>query len=93
MNEGNFNTVLMDAVIDGFDKYKSMAEQVIGSDKVQEEFAKIIRFQSEDHFEPNARVALPTLRHQTSRPVIRSKRCVARRASLHPIAVTSGTRF
>jgi type I restriction enzyme, R subunit len=39
---GDFNTVLMDAVIDGLDNYKSMAEQVMESDKVKQEFAKII---------------------------------------------------
>ena len=39
---GDFNTVLMDNVIDGLDKYKSMAEQVMASDRVKDEFAKIV---------------------------------------------------
>ncbi len=30
---GHFNTVLMDAVINGLDNYKSMAAQVTASDK------------------------------------------------------------
>jgi len=39
---GDFNTVLMDAVIDGLDNYQAMAEQVMGSEKVKQEFSKII---------------------------------------------------
>jgi type I restriction enzyme R subunit len=39
---GDFKNVLMDNVIDGLDKYQSMAEQVMASPKVKEEFAKIV---------------------------------------------------
>jgi hypothetical protein len=39
---GDFKNVLMDNVIDGLDKYQSMAEQVMSSDRVKEEFAKIV---------------------------------------------------
>jgi len=37
----DFNTVLI-CVIDGLDNYKSMAEQVMESEKVKQEFAKVI---------------------------------------------------
>jgi hypothetical protein len=33
---------MMDAVIDGLDKYQSMAEQVMSNDKVKQDFAKIV---------------------------------------------------
>src|SRR5438046_2027730 len=39
---GDFNAILMDNVIDGMDKYQSMAEQVMASEKVKQEFAKIV---------------------------------------------------
>ena len=39
---GDFNTVLMDSVIDGLDNYKTMAEQVMVSERVKQEFAKIV---------------------------------------------------
>jgi type I restriction enzyme R subunit len=39
---GDFHTVMMDAVIDGLDKYQSMAEQVMSNDKVKQDFAKIV---------------------------------------------------
>ena len=32
----------MDAVVEGFDNYKSMAEQVMASDRVKQDFAKIV---------------------------------------------------
>jgi type I restriction enzyme R subunit len=39
---GDFRTVLMDTVIDAHDKHRSMTEQVMASDRVKEEFAKIL---------------------------------------------------
>jgi len=39
---GDFHTVLMDNIIDGLEKYHSMAEQVMGGDRVKQEFAKIV---------------------------------------------------
>ncbi len=39
---GHFKKALMDAVVEGFDNYKSMAEQVMASDHVKQDFAKIV---------------------------------------------------
>jgi len=39
---GHFKKALMDAVVEGFDNYKSMAEQVMASDRVKQDFAKIV---------------------------------------------------
>ncbi|MBS0244449.1 MAG: HsdR [Proteobacteria bacterium] len=39
---GHFKSAYMDAVVDGFDNYKSMAEQVMGNDDVKEKFGKLL---------------------------------------------------
>jgi type I restriction enzyme R subunit len=39
---GDFNTVLMDAVIEGLDNYQSMASQVLGDEKVKKGFGELL---------------------------------------------------
>jgi type I restriction enzyme R subunit len=39
---GDFNTIMMDAVIEGLDNYQSMASQVLGSEKVKKGFADLL---------------------------------------------------
>jgi hypothetical protein len=39
---GHFKKALMDAAVEGFDNYKNMAEQMLASDTVKREFAKIV---------------------------------------------------
>ena len=39
---GDFDTVMMDAVIEGLDSYQSMASQVLGDDRVKRGFAELL---------------------------------------------------
>jgi type I restriction enzyme R subunit len=39
---GDFNSVMMDAVIEGLDNYQSMASQVLGNDQVRKGFAALL---------------------------------------------------